>query len=279
MSSKRRNMFYENRKQETTEIGLNAFAASDPLTCLSACGLLSTSIPQRISLPIVLPHYLKGRVFRLKLVTSAPTNVNFLGTPEKIPPPTKVAGSAALVCTLKNDEHLHHTMIRCSLLALWCSTSLCTSVGGTVLFQLALGNRLLAAKYERSPEPTPQMLIPTPERLLDVVEADVMFWAGLRLLTMADRLTRFAFSHQLTNKTAAEVCTGLLSFFGTVELPGTMVVDKGREFYNARVKSLLRELGVKAHSTTPRTPVVARHRRATAQYDGRAPASFKNIPN
>ncbi|KAL1110432.1 hypothetical protein AAG570_007963 [Ranatra chinensis] len=102
-----------------------------------------------------------------------------------------------------------------------------------------------AAKYERSPEQTPQMLTPTPERPLDI-----MFWAGLRVLTTVDRLTRFAFAHQLTNKTTAEVFTGLLSFFRTVGLPGTLV----REFYNARVKSLLRELGVKAHFTTPGHP-------------------------
>ncbi|KAL1130237.1 hypothetical protein AAG570_013175 [Ranatra chinensis] len=90
------------------------------------------------------------------------------------------------------------------------------------------------AKYERSPEQTPQMLTPTPERRLDVVEADVMFLAGLRVLTMVDRLTSFALAHQLTNKTAAEVYTGLLSFFGTVGLPGT--------------------LGVKANFTTPGHP-------------------------
>ncbi|KAL1109928.1 hypothetical protein AAG570_014131 [Ranatra chinensis] len=111
-----------------------------------------------------------------------------------------------------------------------------------------------AAKYERNPEQTPQMLTPTPARPLDVVEADVMFWAGLRVLTMMDRLTRFAFAHQLTNKTAAEVCTGLLSFFGTVGLPGTLVVDRGREFHNARVKSLLEELGIGVHFTTPGHP-------------------------
>ncbi|KAL1140034.1 hypothetical protein AAG570_007011 [Ranatra chinensis] len=119
-----------------------------------------------------------------------------------------------------------------------------------------------AAMYERNPEQTPQMLTPTPERPLDVVEADVMFWAGLRVLTMMDRLTRFAFalvykhivSLVLTNKTAAEVCTGLLSFFGTVGLPGTLVVDRGREFHNARVKSLLEELRIRAHFTTPGHP-------------------------
>ncbi|KAL1129983.1 hypothetical protein AAG570_012926 [Ranatra chinensis] len=78
-----------------------------------------------------------------------------------------------------------------------------------------------------------------------------MFWAGLRVLTMMDRLTQFAFAHQLRNKTA---CTGLLSFFGTVGLPGTLVVNRGREFHNARVKSLLEELGIRAHITTPGHP-------------------------
>ncbi|KAL1137874.1 hypothetical protein AAG570_009570 [Ranatra chinensis] len=123
-----------------------------------------------------------------------------------------------------------------------------------VVARIIAGCRICAAaKYERNPEQTPQMLTPTPAQPLDVVEADVMFWAGLRVLTMMDRLTRFAFAHQLTNKTAAEVCTGLLSFFGTVGLPGTLVVDRGREFHNARVKSLLEELGI-VHWTTPGHP-------------------------
>ncbi|KAL1132055.1 hypothetical protein AAG570_010013 [Ranatra chinensis] len=74
-----------------------------------------------------------------------------------------------------------------------------------------------------------------------------MFWAGLPHQP-------FAFAHQLTNKTAAEVCTGLLGFFGTVGLPGTWVVDKESEFHNTRVKSLLEEVGVKAHFTTPGHP-------------------------
>ncbi|KAL1117958.1 hypothetical protein AAG570_004269 [Ranatra chinensis] len=69
-----------------------------------------------------------------------------------------------------------------------------------------------------------------------------------------NRTTRFALAHQLTNKTAAEVCTGLLSFFGTVGLPGTLVVDRGREFHNAGVKSLLEEFGIRAHFTTPGHP-------------------------
>ncbi|KAL1140054.1 hypothetical protein AAG570_007031 [Ranatra chinensis] len=111
------------------------------------------------------------------------------------------------------------------------------------------------SKYERSPEQTPQMLTPTPAKLLEDVEADVMFWTGMKILTTIDRLTRFPNAYVLTERTADGVCEGLLAFFGTVGLPGALVMDKGREFNNAKVRVPLKELEVDAHFTTPGTLV------------------------
>ncbi|KAL1141023.1 hypothetical protein AAG570_000949 [Ranatra chinensis] len=90
----------------------------------------------------------------------------------------------------------------------------------TVARVIALCKPCAEAKYERSPEQTPQMLTPTPTKPLAVVEADVMFW---------------------TDRTADRVCEGLLEFFGTVGRPGALVMDKGREFNNAKVRTLLKE--------------------------------------
>ncbi|KAL1130079.1 hypothetical protein AAG570_013019 [Ranatra chinensis] len=78
------------------------------------------------------------------------------------------------------------------------------------------------AKYERWPEEAPQMLTETPSEPLEAVEVGVMFWAEQKILTLADRLTKFAFAH-----------LHLLAFFGTVGLPGVLVLVKGREFQNA----------------------------------------------
>ncbi|KAL1140947.1 hypothetical protein AAG570_000875 [Ranatra chinensis] len=71
------------------------------------------------------------------------------------------------------------------------------------------------AKYERSPEQAPQMLTPTLETPLDVVEVNVMFWAGQKVLTVIDRLTRFVLGPILTDKTAARVRDGLLTYLGS----------------------------------------------------------------
>ncbi|KAL1110306.1 hypothetical protein AAG570_007839, partial [Ranatra chinensis] len=87
----------------------------------------------------------------------------------------------------------------------------------------------------------------------DVLEVDVIFWAGQKVLTVIDRLTRFALGHVLTDKTAGEVRDGLLTYLGTVRTPGMVVVDKGREFDNTRVRALLEEFNIKVHFTTPRS--------------------------
>ncbi|KAL1139296.1 hypothetical protein AAG570_006282 [Ranatra chinensis] len=64
---------------------------------------------------------------------------------------------------------------------------------------------------------------------------------GQKVLTVIDRLTRFAFAHLLTNKAAGNVCEGLLAFFRTVGLPGVLVINQGRDTRNTRVTALLKE--------------------------------------
>ncbi|KAL1132060.1 hypothetical protein AAG570_010018 [Ranatra chinensis] len=124
----------------------------------------------------------------------------------------------------------------------------------TVAKVIAQCKACAVAKYERRPEQAPQMLTPTPEKPLDVVEVDVMFWAGQKVLTVIDRLTQFAFGHILTDKTAGRVRDGLLTYLGTVWTPGMVVVDKGREFDNTWVRALLEEHNIKVHFTTPGHP-------------------------
>ncbi|KAL1139047.1 hypothetical protein AAG570_009108 [Ranatra chinensis] len=107
------------------------------------------------------------------------------------------------------------------------------------------------AKYVRTPQETPQMVTPTPEKPLDVVEADLVFLDGAIRLTLIDRLTRFAYNYPLQTKTGKRVREGLLLFLATVGTPRTLVLDRGREFDNFLVRSLLEEFRVKVHWTTP----------------------------
>ncbi|KAL1139553.1 hypothetical protein AAG570_006536 [Ranatra chinensis] len=107
------------------------------------------------------------------------------------------------------------------------------------------------AKYVRTPQETPQMVTPTPEKPLDVVEADLVFLDGAIRLTLIDRLTRFAYNYPLQAKTGKRVREGLLLFLATVGTPRTLVLDRGREFDNFLVRSLLEEFRVKVHWMTP----------------------------
>ncbi|KAL1137885.1 hypothetical protein AAG570_009581 [Ranatra chinensis] len=107
------------------------------------------------------------------------------------------------------------------------------------------------AKYVRIPQETPQMVTPTPEKSLDVVEADLVFLGGAIRLTLIDRLTRFAYNYPLQAKTGKRVREGLLLFLATVDTPRTLVLDRGRELDNFLVRSLLEEFRVKVHWTTP----------------------------
>ncbi|KAL1115543.1 hypothetical protein AAG570_007572 [Ranatra chinensis] len=98
------------------------------------------------------------------------------------------------------------------------------------------------------------MLTPTPEKPLDDVEADVMFWVGQKVLTVIDQLMRFVFRHVLTDKTGERVCDRLLVYFGTMGTPGMVVLDKVRERNNAWIRALLKEMKVTGHFTTPGHP-------------------------
>ncbi|KAL1130284.1 hypothetical protein AAG570_013222 [Ranatra chinensis] len=95
------------------------------------------------------------------------------------------------------------------------------------------------------------MVTPTPEKPLDVMEADLVFLDGAVRLTLIDRLTRFAYNYPLQAKTGKRVREGLLLFLATVGTPMPLVLDRGREFDNFLVQSLLEEFKVKVHWTTP----------------------------
>jgi RNase H-like domain found in reverse transcriptase/Reverse transcriptase (RNA-dependent DNA polymerase)/Integrase zinc binding domain len=72
------------------------------------------------------------------------------------------------------------------------------------------------AKYERAPAEAPLMQTETPKEPLELVQADIMFWGGLKVLTMLDLATRFLFAKCLSRKTGQAVREGLLAFVGTV---------------------------------------------------------------
>ncbi|KAL1138309.1 hypothetical protein AAG570_009997 [Ranatra chinensis] len=95
-----------------------------------------------------------------------------------------------------------------------------------------------------------EMVTTTPEKPLDVVEADLVFLDGAIRLTLIDRL-RFAYDYPLQSKTGKRVREGLLLFLATVGTPKTLVLDRGREFDNFLVRGLLEEFRVKVHWTTP----------------------------
>ncbi|KAL1138971.1 hypothetical protein AAG570_009032 [Ranatra chinensis] len=110
----------------------------------------------------------------------------------------------------------------------------------TLAWVIAQCKPCVETKYEMRPEENPQMLTSTPSGPLEVVETDVIFWIGQKVLSVIDRLTRFAFSHLLSDKTSGKVSEGLLAFFGTVGPPGILIIDQGREIRNARVTALLK---------------------------------------
>ncbi|KAL1132003.1 hypothetical protein AAG570_011613 [Ranatra chinensis] len=95
------------------------------------------------------------------------------------------------------------------------------------------------------------MVTPTPEKPLEVVEADLAFLDGAIRLTLIDQLTRFANNYPLQAKTEKRVREGLLLFLATVGTPRNLVLDRGREFDNFLLRSLLEEFRVKVHWTKP----------------------------
>ncbi|KAL1140014.1 hypothetical protein AAG570_006991 [Ranatra chinensis] len=101
------------------------------------------------------------------------------------------------------------------------------------------------------PKGDSQMVTPTSEKPLEVIEADLVFLDGAIRLTLIDRLTRFAYNYPLQAKTGKRISEGLLLFLTTVGTPRTLVLDRGREFDNFLVRSLLEEFRVKVHWTTP----------------------------
>lgn len=69
------------------------------------------------------------------------------------------------------------------------------------------------------------------------------------LLTVIDCFSRFALAVPLKSKQGKEVCEALKTAFSSMGKPVKLQTDKGSEFYNSHVKSLLKKLNIHHFST------------------------------
>ena len=122
---------------------------------------------------------------------------------------------------------------------------------GTVKEVVAACVTCSKAKYERLPAEAPMLVTETPKKPLETVQADILFWSGLRVLTILDVTTKFLFAKCLARKTSTAVREALLTYIGTVGIPDKLITDAGREFKNKQVGDLLSEFGITTHCTTP----------------------------
>ncbi|KAL1116812.1 hypothetical protein AAG570_006650 [Ranatra chinensis] len=106
-------------------------------------------------------------------------------------------------------------------------------------------------KYERHPAIAPQEITETPTKPLEIVQADIWHWEGLKVLTVVDVTTRFLFAKCLRRKTGQQIKEGLLEFCGAVATPKKIVTDPGTEFRNKKVQEIAGELGITICTTTP----------------------------
>jgi transposase InsO family protein len=107
------------------------------------------------------------------------------------------------------------------------------------------------AKYDRLPYRPPQQETPTPQRQGEVLEADVFFYDHEKYLTALDLLSKRAAVFRIENKSGQAVENALLKVFGLMGCPKVLIVDRGREFFNERVRVICNEMEVKLHFTTP----------------------------
>ncbi|KAL1123042.1 hypothetical protein AAG570_002130 [Ranatra chinensis] len=63
--------------------------------------------------------------------------------------------------------------------------------------------------------------------------------------------TKFLFAKCLSRKTGEAVKEGILEFCGTVGIPKTLTTDPGTEFSNRLVRTVIDELDIQTHTTTP----------------------------
>ena len=106
------------------------------------------------------------------------------------------------------------------------------------------------AKYDRVPYRTPYVLTSTPSKPFETIEADIFHFEGEKYLTIIDRWTKLASAWPIVNKSANNVLEALLFFFSTFDCPKMIIFDRGREFYNKKVRETLNELGIEIHFTT-----------------------------
>ncbi|KAL1140108.1 hypothetical protein AAG570_000040 [Ranatra chinensis] len=107
------------------------------------------------------------------------------------------------------------------------------------------------SKYERHPAILPQQLTNTATVPLEEVQADLCVWEGMRVLTMLDMATKFLFAKCVIRKTGQAVKEGILEFCGTVGIPKTLTTDPGTGFSNRLVRTVIDELDIQMHTTTP----------------------------
>lgn len=69
------------------------------------------------------------------------------------------------------------------------------------------------------------------------------------MLTVIDNVSKFAWAIPLKNKSGSELTSALSKLFKNGRIPKNIHVDRGTEFYNAKVKQLLKTHNINLYST------------------------------
>lgn len=100
------------------------------------------------------------------------------------------------------------------------------------------------------------MLVNRPFHILQADIVDMSKLSGPNygnkyILMVMDSFTRYAFATALKTKSGLAVAKALQKIFANKEhVPKLLFVDRGGEFYNSHVKSLLKKHGIKIYSTS-----------------------------
>ena len=85
----------------------------------------------------------------------------------------------------------------------------------------------------------------------EVLEMDLFFYDQEKYLTTIDLFSKKAAVCKVESKTAQAVTRSILQSFVIFGCPKVLVTDRGREFYNERLRQVANDLEVKLHFTTP----------------------------
>jgi len=105
-------------------------------------------------------------------------------------------------------------------------------------------------KYDRRPNKIIYSLTETPERPMEIVHIDLYFINKKSVLTIIDKISRYAWGLTIPAKESVNIVKAVKSFMALFGVPKKIICDQGVEFTSNLFKDFCRQYELELHTTS-----------------------------